>query len=81
MTRVGVDMIEIGRIREALERHSGFRDRLAMSSSYQDTRKNLAQHWPLRFAGKEAVGKASASASPGCSPGATSRSRAGRSCP
>ena len=60
MTRVGVDMIEIGRIREALERYSGFRDRCFTSAeqAYCDARKNPAQHYAARFAGKEAVGKA-----------------------
>ncbi len=60
MTRVGVDMIEIGRIRDALERYSGFRDRCftAAEQAYCDARKNPAQHYAARFAGKEAVGKA-----------------------
>jgi len=60
LTRVGVDMIEIGRIREALERYSGFRDRCftAAEQAYCDARKNPAQHYAARFAGKEAVGKA-----------------------
>ena len=57
MTRVGVDMIEIGRIREG---YSGFRDRCftAAEQEYCDARKNPAQHYAARFAGKEAVGKA-----------------------
>ena len=60
VTRVGVDMIEIGRIREALERYTGFRDRCftAAEQAYCDARKNPAQHYAARFAGKEAVGKA-----------------------
>ena len=60
MTRVGIDMIEIGRIREALERYTGFRDRCftAAEQAYCDARKNPAQHYAARFAGKEAVGKA-----------------------
>ena len=60
VTRVGVDMIEIGRIREALERYSGFRDRCftAAEQAYCDARRNPAQHYAARFAGKEAVGKA-----------------------
>ncbi|HEX2293022.1 MAG TPA: holo-ACP synthase [Gaiellaceae bacterium] len=60
MTRVGVDMIEIGRIREALDRYAGFRDRCftAAEQAYCDARKNPAQHYAARFAGKEAVGKA-----------------------
>jgi holo-[acyl-carrier protein] synthase len=60
VTRVGVDMIEIGRIREALDRYAGFRDRCftAAEQAYCDARKNPAQHYAARFAGKEAVGKA-----------------------
>jgi holo-[acyl-carrier protein] synthase len=53
-------MVEIGRIREALERYAGFRDRCftAAEQSYCDGRPNPAQHYAARFAGKEAVGKA-----------------------
>jgi holo-[acyl-carrier protein] synthase len=53
-------MIEIGRIREALDRYSGFRDRCFTESeqAYCDGRPNPAQHYAARFAGKEAVGKA-----------------------
>lgn len=60
MTRVGVDMIEIGRIRAALDRYGGFRDRCftAAEQAYCDSRPNPAQHYAARFAAKEAVGKA-----------------------
>jgi holo-[acyl-carrier protein] synthase len=60
VTRVGTDMVEIGRIREALERYAGFRDRCftAREQAYCDARPNPAQHYAARFAGKEAVGKA-----------------------
>ncbi|HEY6583586.1 MAG TPA: holo-ACP synthase [Gaiellaceae bacterium] len=60
MTRVGTDMIEIGRIRRALERYASFRDRCFTESeqAYCDSRPNPAQHYAARFAGKEAVGKA-----------------------
>jgi holo-[acyl-carrier protein] synthase len=60
VTRVGVDMIEIGRIRAALDRYSGFRDRCftAAERAYCDARPNPAQHYAARFAAKEAVGKA-----------------------
>jgi holo-[acyl-carrier protein] synthase len=53
-------MIEIGRIRAALERYSGFRDRCftAAEQAYCESRVNPAQHYAARFAGKEAVGKA-----------------------
>jgi holo-[acyl-carrier protein] synthase len=60
VTRVGTDMIEIGRIREALERYAGFRDRCFTDAeqAYCEARPNPAQHYAARFAGKEAVGKA-----------------------
>ena len=53
-------MIEIARVRRALERYPGFRDRCftAEEQAYCDSRPNPAQHYAARFAGKEAVGKA-----------------------
>ena len=56
---VGVDLIEIERIRRALER-PGFRERCFTEAerAYCDSRPNPAQHYAARFAGKEAVGKA-----------------------
>ena len=58
--RVGLDLIEIARIRRALERYPGFRDRCftAAEQAYCDGRPNPAQSYAGRFAGKEAVGKA-----------------------
>ena len=58
--RVGVDLIEIERIRRALERHPVFRERCFTEAerAYCDSRANPAQHYAGRFAGKEAVGKA-----------------------
>jgi holo-[acyl-carrier protein] synthase len=58
--RVGVDLIEIERVRRALERHAGFRERCFTPSerAYCDGKPNPAQHYAGRFAGKEAVGKA-----------------------
>jgi len=58
--RVGVDLIEIERIRRALERYPGFRERCFTDAerAYCDSRPNPAQHYAARFAGKEAVGKA-----------------------
>jgi holo-[acyl-carrier protein] synthase len=58
--RVGVDLIEIERIRGALERYPAFRARCftAAERAYCDSRPNPAQHYAARFAGKEAVGKA-----------------------
>jgi holo-[acyl-carrier protein] synthase len=60
VTRVGTDLIEIGRIRAALDRYAGFRDRCftPAEQAYCDSRANPAQHYAARFAGKEAVGKA-----------------------
>jgi len=59
--RVGVDLIEIERVRRALERHGdGFRERCftAQERAYCDSKPNPAQHYAGRFAAKEAVGKA-----------------------
>src|SRR4051812_43322365 len=59
--RVGVDLIEIDRIRSALERHGdGFRERCFTEAerAYCDSKPNPAQHYAGRFAAKEAVGKA-----------------------
>ena len=59
--RVGVDLIEIDRVRRALERHGdGFRARCftAAERAYCDSKPNPAQHYAGRFAAKEAVGKA-----------------------
>ena len=58
--RVGVDLIEIERIRRALERYPGFRDRCftPAEQAYCDSRPNPAESYAGRFAGKEAVGKA-----------------------
>src|SRR5437867_10447057 len=58
--RVGVDLIEIERIRAALERYPSFRRRCFTEAeiAYCDSKPNPAQHYAGRFAGKEAVGKA-----------------------
>ena len=60
MTRVGVDLIEIGRIRRALDRYPSFRERCFTEAerAYCESRPNPAQSYAGRFAGKEAVGKA-----------------------
>ena len=56
---VGVDLIEIERIRRALERYPSFRERCFTEAerAYCDSRPNPAQHYAARFAGKEAVGQ------------------------
>ena len=58
-TRVGTDLIEIERVRLALER-PGFRDRCFTSAEqeYCEARRNPAESYAARFCGKEAVGKA-----------------------
>jgi len=57
--KVGVDLIEIERIRRALHR-PGFRERCFTEAerAYCDAKKNPAESYAGRFAGKEAVGKA-----------------------
>jgi holo-[acyl-carrier protein] synthase len=57
--RVGLDLIEIERIRSALDRPR-FRERCFTETErdYCDSRANPAQSYAARFAGKEAVGKA-----------------------
>ena len=57
---VGIDLIEIARVRRALERYPRFRERCFTEAerAYCDSRPNPAQHYAARFAGKEAVGKA-----------------------
>ena len=57
---VGIDLIEIERIRRSLARYFGFRDRCftPAEQAYCESRKNPAESYAGRFAGKEAVGKA-----------------------
>ena len=58
--RVGLDLIEIARVRRALERYPSFRERVFTDAerAYCDARPNPAESYAGRFAGKEAVGKA-----------------------
>jgi holo-[acyl-carrier protein] synthase len=59
--KVGVDLIEIERIRRALGRYGdAFRERCFTDEerAYCDSKPNPAQHYAGRFAAKEAVGKA-----------------------
>jgi holo-[acyl-carrier protein] synthase len=58
--KVGLDLIEIGRISGALDRYAAFRERCFTEAerAYCESRPNPAQHYAARFAGKEAVGKA-----------------------
>jgi holo-[acyl-carrier protein] synthase len=57
---VGVDLIEIERIRRALDRYPRFRERCFTDEerAYCESRRNPAESYAGRFAGKEAVGKA-----------------------
>ena len=57
---IGIDLIEIGRIRRAMGRYPSFTSRCFTDAerAYCDSRPNPAQHYAARFAGKEAVGKA-----------------------
>ena len=58
--KVGLDLIEIARVRRALERYPAFRERVFTDAerAYCDSRPNPAESYAGRFAGKEAVGKA-----------------------
>ena len=56
--KVGLDLIEIERIHEALERYPRWIAASPRPSRSTDSRANPAQHYAARFAGKEAVGKA-----------------------
>ena len=60
MTRVGTDLIEIARIRRALQRYASFKERCFTEAeqAYCDSRHDPAESYAGRFAGKEAVGKA-----------------------
>lgn len=57
---IGIDLIEIARIRRALERYPAFRERCFTEAerAYCEARPNPAESYAGRFAGKEAVGKA-----------------------
>ena len=53
----GVDLIEVSRIRRALQRQ-GFRDRIYTDHERKDLQDKGVQSWAARFAAKEAVMKA-----------------------
>ncbi|MBA4370233.1 MAG: ACP synthase [Coriobacteriaceae bacterium] len=57
---LGVDIVEIDRMRAALERHPRMKERLFSEAErhYCDTRSRPEVHYALRFAAKEAVLKA-----------------------
>ena len=58
--RVGLDLIEIARVRRALDRYPSFRERVFTEAerAYCESRPNPAESYAGRFAAKEAVGKA-----------------------
>jgi len=60
ITGLGVDIVEIDRMRTALERHPRIRERLfsADERAYCDKRNKPEIHYAMRFAAKEAVLKA-----------------------
>jgi holo-[acyl-carrier protein] synthase len=60
ITGLGVDIVEIDRMRTALERHPKMRERLFSEEeqTYCDRRNRPEVHYALRFAAKEAVLKA-----------------------
>jgi len=60
ITGLGVDIVEIDRMRQALERRPRMKERLfsAEERAYCDRRSRPEVHYALRFAAKEAVLKA-----------------------
>jgi len=60
ITGLGVDIVEIDRMRTALERRPAIKERLfsAEERAYCDARSRPEVHYALRFAAKEAVLKA-----------------------
>jgi len=58
--RIGVDIVQISRIEEALARRPRLRKRLftAAERGYCESRRRPAQHYAVRFAAKEAIAKA-----------------------
>ncbi|HEY5540529.1 MAG TPA: holo-ACP synthase [Coriobacteriia bacterium] len=60
ITGLGVDIVEIDRMRDALVRHPGMKERLfsAEERAYCEKRSRPEVHYALRFAAKEAVLKA-----------------------
>jgi holo-[acyl-carrier protein] synthase len=58
---IGIDMVEVGRIASAIERHGEpFLAKIFTPSerAYCESRKHSAMHYAARFAAKEAVSKA-----------------------
>ena len=76
---VGVDLIEIERIRRALARYPSFRERCFTEAerAYCDSRPNPPSTTPPASPARRRSARRSASGSHGRSPGGTSRSPAG----
>ncbi|MBN2199159.1 MAG: holo-ACP synthase [Candidatus Aminicenantes bacterium] len=57
---VGIDLIEVERVKKALDEHPRFSDRVFTPEEvrYSSGKKNTAQHLAARFAAKEAFFKA-----------------------
>jgi len=57
---IGIDMIEVDRIREKIEKEKGFREHVFSSNeiAYCNDQSNPYQHYAARFAAKEAFLKA-----------------------
>jgi len=60
LSSIGIDIIEIGRIRDALRRRPGLTARLFTTDerAYCDRKSDPAPHYAARFAAKEATAKA-----------------------
>lgn len=63
---IGVDMIEVARVRKAIERNPRFVDKVFSPTelAYSEGKKNKFQHLAARFAAKEAFIKAMGRAVP-----------------
>jgi len=57
---IGIDLIEVERVKKALDEHPRFSDRVFTPEEirYSSGKKNAAQHLAARFAAKEAFFKA-----------------------
>ncbi|MDB5022625.1 MAG: acpS [Mucilaginibacter sp.] len=57
---VGIDMIEVGRVAEKINKESGFRELVFSKTeiAYCESKKNKFEHYAARFAAKEAFFKA-----------------------
>ncbi|MEP6735186.1 MAG: holo-ACP synthase [Chryseolinea sp.] len=58
---LGIDMIEVDRVQEKLDKHNGFREKIFSPSEIKfcDRQTNKSENYAARFAAKEAFLKAS----------------------